>query len=204
MKQTKRILAIALALALGLAVMVPAVAAAPVQGGPFAPIITMQPDVLDRVTIGDTLIVEIEAVLPDGVTGELSYNWQWGMVPILQYPYGPIATGPKFELIVDWDTVVHVQHVCVAVINTYIDENNEEQIAYTTANFRLNTYQVEERGNGIAWWEWLLFIPLAPFIIPFALIGAMIFGLGWVGPLLIPLGLLGVVSRILEIFGIAI
>jgi len=204
MMQTKRILAIVLALALGLAVMVPAFAAEPVYGGPYAPIITMQPDVLDRVTVGDTLIVEIEAVLPDGVTGELSYNWQWGMFPILQYPYEPIATGPKLELTVDRDTVVHAFYVCVAVLNTYIDENSEEQIAYTTAYFPLNTYQIEEHDDEMAWWEWLLIIPLAPFIIPFALIGALIFGMGWVGPLLIPLGLLGVVSRILEIFGIAV
>jgi len=174
MKLTKRILCIALTLALGLAALaLPAAADSP---DPYAPIITKAPDFPDAIDEGNTLILEIEAELPDGVEGELSYFWYWNIYEWNSYvPGPPRATGPRLELLITDQTYYiknnrYVIEINVLVTNTYTDGSGVEQTARTWLGKEI---QVNRVYDDIAWWEWLL-LPLAvialPIILPLALI----------------------------------
>ena len=190
MKQSKRILAILLALALGLALMVPAGAAV---YGDYPPVITKNWNIPWSNHPGDIVTLEVEARSPNG--GELSYAWYSpNNTPITIPLIPPIATGPKLELLLTEEMVeAKSVYITLVIFNTYTDENSDEQSSYLVQS---NTFTVSKPTQ---WWEWILAIPLLPIIIP-----AIIFGMGWVGPLLIPLGLFGVVSQILGFFGIDI
>ena len=121
MKQSKRILAMALALALGLALFAPGVLAA----DPNAPVITRQP--MERTTIrtGQTLRLEVEARLPDGVTGDLSVTWH-----AYDWPYGidtgPLATGAVLEYKIPvamlMGSTSHNYHFYAKITGTYVDQ----------------------------------------------------------------------------------
>jgi len=52
-------------------------------------------------------------------------------------------------------------------------------------------------ADGLAWWEWIIAIPLLPLIIP----GALIFGMGFV-PLALPLLSFGALGSVMESFGL--
>jgi len=86
--------------------------------------------------------------------------------------------------------------LCVVVANTYTDDEGETQIAYVQQETSVKINETLE------WWEWILF---APFL-PFAIFGAMVFGMGWVGPLIIVFGpimlVIGAVNWLLNLFGI--
>jgi len=77
----KRVLSILLAMALGLGLLVPAFAmedelpgeAFAAQEQSYAPIITKQPSA--RANGSYSITLEVEACLPEGVTGELQYRW---------------------------------------------------------------------------------------------------------------------------------
>ena len=86
MKPTKRLLAILLAVLLGLAVLAPMASAA---GDPaYAPIITKQPKEQVTIFTGKDLVLEVEAKLPDGAPGTLSYEWY-------RDDYGVVGTNAK-------------------------------------------------------------------------------------------------------------
>ena len=71
MKHTKRVLSILLALLLGLTALTPAIMASE-PADPYAPILNKRP----RVTVKkDTITLSADAQLPEGVTGELTYDW---------------------------------------------------------------------------------------------------------------------------------
>ena len=176
MKHAKRILSIALALALGLGLFISAGAAT--KGGTFAPIITKEPVVtsdpslplLHMFLVGDTISLEIEADLPDGVDGELSYAWYDYAYP--DYVLGePLAIGQKVELVLTSDMVsasgtgISYCYLRVVVSNTYSDENNEEQVAYETRDIWVEVFPQ------IPWWGWIVAIPLLPAMLTFGLGG---------------------------------
>jgi len=122
MKLTKRALALALALILALALALPAMAEEP--DDPNVPILTWvqsnPTDFDNRIAVGETLVLEVAATLPEGVDGELSIEWFVNDALA--------ATGPTLELEIEFITY----HVQVVVTNTYIDEDGEEQTATKT------------------------------------------------------------------------
>ena len=168
MKTTKRILsvllALALGLALGLALVVPAVAVT-AKGGPNAPIITKEPVtfklVLTPKFVGDTITLEIEAKLPDGVEGDLSYAWCLLNGEV-------IGTGPKLDYVAEFEGN---NFIYARAINTYTDENGEEQIRYTEVDATVTFLPRLE------WWEIASLILLSPILLPLAP-AMMTFGLG--------------------------
>jgi len=167
MKTTKRILSLLLALALGLALLVPAMAA---DEDPYAPIITKQFTVPSSIRTSDTLVLEIEAELPQGVTGELSYAWydlSWGTRQTL------IGSGPKLELDMKYAGIVTIG---CRVTNTYMDGNNEEQAAHT--------WQSEDINLDFYWWEIAVFVLFLP-ILPIAMFGP--WGMMFLVPFILPL-----------------
>lgn len=142
MKHTKRLLAVLLSLLLSLALLAPAVSAVDAPD-PNAPILTKQPEATYYLKVGNALTLELEAELPAGVTGDISYAWytyNWAY----HHEHGgemyeAIAVGPTLETpVLTWtDLLIDIlssgestRYYAVAV-NTYIDENDETQIAYT-------------------------------------------------------------------------
>ena len=121
MKHSKRILAIALILALGLALFAPGVGAA----DPYAPVITKQPIEKTAIRTGETLRLEVEAKLPDGVTGDLSVTWH-----AYDWPYGidtgPLATGAALEYKIPVSMLMgstsHNYHFYAKITGTYVDQ----------------------------------------------------------------------------------
>jgi len=213
MKHAKRMLAVLLTLALGLSLGVPAFAAeAPVYGGPYAPIITKKPIMHDGTYyIGDTLIFEVEAELPEGVDGELSYAWSYRNMN--KSNYIPVATGSRLELTITKDMTEPLRlydglFVRVDITNNYIDENGEEQTAYRRHE---NSYSIH-LGRKTQWWQWVILVLLSPVLLPLVLaffilgpiIGSFAF-LAWIGQIIsivaaifIPvwiLNLLGLISQ---------
>ena len=144
----KRFLSIALAVMLGVAVLMPGVSADGVMmGGPNAPIITKQPanyyfpDSISNLTshyvqAGNAFQLDVEAVLPEGSQGELSYawygyNWQPGDTK------APVATGASVSLPTTEDMVLKeprtpntTYNFCVVVTNTWFDD---EQVQHTAS-----------------------------------------------------------------------
>jgi len=178
MKTVKRILSILLSLALGLAFALPAGAAEPVKGGPFAPIITKEPavtnepslSILRMFRVGDTIILETEADLPEGADGELSYAWYDYAYP--DFVRGePLATGQRVELVLTNDMVdtlgsgISFCYLRLVVSNTYVDENSEGQIACETRDIYIEAFPQ------IPWWGWIIAIPLLPAMLTFGLGG---------------------------------
>jgi len=135
MKHTKRVLSIALVLALALALILPATASeAP---NPNAPIITRQPNHVFPtssilVRTGRSFELEVQARLPDGVTGELSFEW---------FEVGndePVATGPRavFQIGMNGSIVTNDISFYAVVTNTYLDGDGNEQTASTISEVR--------------------------------------------------------------------
>ena len=172
MKMTKRILCIVLTFTMGLALLIPTAATTPTD--PNAPIITKQPKTSQIVIRdGKDVKLEVEACLPDGVEGTLSYAW---------YDYDwqpgdtttPVATGAKttvravcpFEKAMNeqrWDIIIGVGGLdlpavpyCVVVTNTYT-EGGVEKTAYTKSeNMDVTIYP------GVALMFKLSLIPFKP------------------------------------------
>ncbi|MCL2494650.1 MAG: hypothetical protein FWE98_03215 [Oscillospiraceae bacterium] len=138
MKSAKRILSIALTLALGLALLIPAAAAEPAN--PNAPIITVQPRSKVYIKTGDVLKLEVEAELPSGSEGELSYEWYayYGTDSTYYYLRRLMATGEVLEYLVLEETMPNPyypayrdlwsDYIFYAVVtNTYVDGDGQEQ-----------------------------------------------------------------------------
>ncbi|MCL2106788.1 MAG: hypothetical protein FWH26_07030 [Oscillospiraceae bacterium] len=148
--------------------MLPAAAAPP---DPYAPIITKAPSFPAVVYVGDTIRWEVEAALPDGVEGEMSYAWyNYGST---RGAYGLIATGPKLEL----DIINEMREgysrptmrITIVVTNTYTDEFGEEKTASTTIESEEMSLELR-----MAWWEKLFAILFwgVPFVL-FILLGGI-------------------------------
>ncbi|MCL2508320.1 MAG: hypothetical protein FWF05_04005 [Oscillospiraceae bacterium] len=158
MKAMKRVLCVTLTLVLGLGLLVPASAA---DADP-TPIITVAPNFPNAAYAGDTLILGVEAVLPEGIEGELSYAWYSWPYHILE----PIATGPELELLITNEMLEGYSRptmkITVVVTNTYIDENGKEQ----TAEARLSSEYFELKLR-MAWWEKALAVLIwgVPFLL---------------------------------------
>lgn len=128
MAQTKRVLSILLALSLGMALLVPAFATD--EPDPNAPVITKQP-MTRKIVIreGKDIKLEVEARLPDGVEGMLSYAWydyNWQLGDTTE----PVAIGAKTTLraVPPEDEESHFPY-CVVVTNTYRDSGGNEKTA---------------------------------------------------------------------------
>jgi len=176
----KRMLSILLALALGLALVIPAFAEA-VEGGPYAPIITKEPDFPDIFYIGDILVLDVEAKLPDSVDGELSYAWydtwtnDWDD---FQKRNVPIATGASIEQKIPFDTD---SLIGVVVTNTYTDEHGEIQTAHTRL---VKHFEPEPKSK---WWLYVLgalWLPIALLLFPITLFGPL--GVAFLAPIVLP------------------
>ena len=135
MKMTKRLLGVGLVLVLALGLFVPA--GATEAPNPNAPVITRQPSVRPITFAGDPLVLEIQAELPEGVEGELSFAW------FVEGREEPIATGARVTIPTLTEEVVYfLRHesvvldlrIYVVVTNTYVDDDGEEQTASTTSN----------------------------------------------------------------------
>jgi len=132
MKTTKRVLSIALACVIALALFVPAIATE--TANPNAPIITRQPNRPARpyVRAGNNLDLSVQAVLPQGVEGALSFEW---------FELGndePIATGASVLIPTSRDMVTITSsinwYIYAVITNTYIDEDGVEQAISVTSN----------------------------------------------------------------------
>jgi hypothetical protein len=140
MKTTKRVLSVLLALALGVALVVSA-GAIWILNAPYAPIITLLPQMPDIINVGDKLILEVEAELPEGVDGELSYAWYKHFDPPAHN--NPISTESKLELTVTSNMLTRIGSsyyfpLTVVAINTYTNENNEVRFAYACEDWKIN------------------------------------------------------------------
>jgi len=130
MKTTKRVLSIALTLLLGFALLAPGVMA---EANPNAPIVIAAPPEEIRRNIGETLVLEVEAKLPEGVQGELSYEWSTTYNPFAE----PIGAGPKLTWTIPEDAGTY--HVfSVKITNTYVDGEGETQTAFVYCSTRCN------------------------------------------------------------------
>jgi len=107
------------------------------EGGPNAPVITKQPQMLAFVYESETLRLTIDARLPTGIDGELSiawydYDWQEGD----EAP--PVATGANLVLpipidersVMYYDFAEKTFRYCAVVTNTYINGEGEAQSAF--------------------------------------------------------------------------
>ena len=140
MKTTKRVLSIALALLLGLAVLAPMASAA---DDPNAPVITKQPcNPYNRsatlfLQAGNAFHLEVEAALPEGSQGTLSYAWyDYNWQPGDTSP--PVATGASVDIHTTEDTVIAggvrlsfatIIDYCVVATNTWLDDEQVQQSA---------------------------------------------------------------------------
>jgi len=124
MKTTKRVLSILLAILLGLALLAPMASAA---GDPaYAPIITKQPKASVTVLTTKDLVLEVEAKLPDGVQGTLSYEW---------YRDGRKVDGNGAKLVYRSGGIAsHDSRFWAVITNTYIDDEGQEQTASLTSD----------------------------------------------------------------------
>ena len=133
MKTTKRILSTLLAVLLGLALLAPMASAATAGDPAYAPIITKQPKAQATVFTNKDLVLEVEAKLPDGAPGTLSYEWYRNGYKIdgndakLIYPITD-------SLITKWDAFNVTNEFHVKVTNTYFDETSEEQTVSVESN----------------------------------------------------------------------
>jgi len=126
----------------------------------YAPIITKQPKAQVTIFTGNDLILEVEAKLPDGVEGELSY--QWG-----SHRLGLVGTDAKLIYPITWYTTsnysgmpYHFQDdFHVVVTDTYIDEDGEVQTVSVKSNACRVTI-VKDLGGFLRWWlNGVTFIP---------------------------------------------
>lgn len=159
MKTTKRLLAVLLAVLLGLAVLAPMTSAA--DDSAYAPIITKQPKAEVTVFTGKELVLEVEAKLPDGVEGTLSYEW------ISSLKRRVVGTDAKLIFPITWYTTsnysgmpYHFQDdFHVVVTDTYIDEDGEVQTVSVKSNACRVTI-VKDLGGFLRWWlNGVTFIP---------------------------------------------
>jgi len=183
MKTTKRLLSIALALLLGLAVLAPMASAA--DDPAYAPIITVQPKSQVTMFTGNDLVLEVEAELPEGIEGTLSYEW---------YCYssrsGTTKVGTDAKLVLPitknmlYDITQLEYRIYAMVTNTYNDDEGQNQTASTKSNsctatvgLRLGDFIVSYLGvffqKGML--TWLLFMHpeylfVMPFVVPFEFI----------------------------------
>ena len=198
MKTTKRVLCILLAFALcvGLCVTAAAWFTSP-PNSPYAPVITVAPDYPESISVGDTLSVEVEAVLPDGVEGELSYAWYNGDW-YRDISTSPIATGSELEIVITKEMVQSGSHgsdvyITVVVANTYEDENGETQTAYTAERHFLSLSPAQ-------WWQTALFVLFLLIAVPIS--APLMLLLGPFALVLGPSFLLVPVRWILDLFGL--
>jgi len=130
MKHLKRLLCAVLCLALCCAMGVFAVAEDEVD--PYAPVITKQPKEFSSVRAGKSTTLEVQACLPDGVDGMLSYAWYEKMDPTQ-----PLSTSANAEISTlpeDLGTsYADNKYYCVVVTNTFIDEEGQERTASATS-----------------------------------------------------------------------
>ncbi|MCL2495416.1 MAG: hypothetical protein FWE98_07160 [Oscillospiraceae bacterium] len=141
MKTTKRLLATLLALALGLAALAPMAFAAAEEGGLYAPYITKQARVEKTyVQLGKNLQLEVEARLPNGIEGTLSYAW-YVKVPVGDgFEDKLIATEAKATVLVTQEmlgnpSTLQTSTSCyVIVTNIYTDEAGQAKEAYTKSS----------------------------------------------------------------------
>jgi len=137
MKITKRLLSIALALVLGLGLLVPAFAAAEID--PNAPIILRQPNEAAFLFIGDTLRLTVEARLPQGSEGTLSFAWYYYEPEFDEEPKA-IGAGQNLTLAITHDFFYgdatpeeramyagKIYHFYVVVTNDFTDEDGQLQ-----------------------------------------------------------------------------
>ena len=176
----KRMLSIALVIVLGLALFIPTMAAETEETNPNAPIITRQPSAPSLILAGNSLLLEVQAELPEGVEGELSFSWY--MTALFIYPE-LVGTDAQVEIpaSVFIQYTVDVQlfprggfNFYVVVTNTFADEYGQEQTASVTSNeVRLNAAPRTHHIFLALWnllgpvWRWFLmplWIPIATLI----------------------------------------
>ena len=129
MKNLKRILCVGLCCALALGMGVLAAAADNPYDDPYAPIITKQPKATQYICAGKDITLEVQARLPDGVEGTLSYAWYDATAP-----YSPISTDAKFVLTISKNESLGSKIIYVVVTNTYNNDEGEERKASTTSS----------------------------------------------------------------------
>jgi len=105
----------------------------------YAPIITKQPKEQVTIFTGKDLVLDVEAELPDGVEGTLSYEWYYRNDEVGRKEVG---TGAKLVFPITKDIVpnryTQLEHKFFAVVtNTYIDAEGQEQTASIQSNFCL-------------------------------------------------------------------
>ena len=139
----KRALCVLLSMVLGLMLLIPA-AAANEATDPYAPIIMKQPNQPMNekfVQAGKNLKLEVQAQLPEGIVGTLSYAWydfNWQPGSLAQ----PVATDAKAvipttkNMLTDYNADAYEKmkggfattyKYCVVVTNTYVDAEGQEQ-----------------------------------------------------------------------------
>jgi len=173
MARTKRVLSLLLSLVLGAALFAPAVAADGAALDPYAPVIMKQPkEEIYQVAAyprGRNFTLEVEARLPEGVDGVLSYAWyDFDWTP--ESMAAPVAVGAKLELPIP-EKDIELTY-CAVVTNTYVDpEDGETKTAYVksvlvkvdvTKNF-LSLIPFLWRSKGV--WGYASTILFSPFIL---------------------------------------
>lgn len=98
---------------------------------PYAPKIVSQPEEFFYVPAGGSAVMEVKAELPEGVPGELSYEWydyDWANT---ENGAAPVAVGSTFEVsgsYYDLPVFSTVDKLYYPVVtNTYTDENGNVQ-----------------------------------------------------------------------------
>jgi len=190
MKTTKRILAIALALALGLALFAPMASAAV---DPNAPIITKQPKLFTIKRAGQDIVLEVEASLPEGSDGVLSYAWydyDWQEEGKIR---PPVATGAKLQ-ITDQDYAW--TNYWLVAINTYTDDDGATQTAYTQS---MGSIVIDI--NGTNWWNIIPYVPFLAIVLPFLAVTVVIsFFTSGIVPFFLLAGGIGVFNWFFDLF----
>jgi len=177
MKTTKRILSIALALLLALALLAP-MAFAEDETDPNAPVIDVQPQEIGGVKVGKTFTLTVQARLPEGVDGTLSYQW------INAASGTSIATGTSATLtavfgengIGDDDLenpLYSTSYYYVVVTNTY-EEGGVTKTASTQSETVTVTVINTLRGAGLRYF-WFGSLLVSALIFPMALGGYLLF-----------------------------
>jgi len=141
MRHTKRALSILLALLLCITVFAP-MAAASDSVDPYAPIFIKQPKVTLKGTT--TVVLEVDARLPDGVTGELSYHWYryYNMFSSTHVAAGasvtvdddrkPINDYRNFDQVLDYLLIYPTYYV--EITNTYEDGDGNTKTSTITSD----------------------------------------------------------------------
>jgi len=182
MKTAKRVLSIALALLLGVGLLVPGVSAA---ADPNAPVITKVPEFPASVRLGERFVVEIEAALPDGVNGIITYAWYLSGATL---PNTLLGTGPRLEQQITPDIASATGYVRIRVVvtNTWIDGGIERSasVEHISENIARESHWLVTGIINVL--SFLVFLPALAIIPFFILVMDPLTGLvllsGWVEP----------------------